>query len=138
MKEEPKKTTYRVEEQKVFEMNRKHRERRERALIIKEISFGLFGRRRYRNFYLECSLNNFFDALTLANILQRRVEGLAMVVRFEKVNYQLFEDGSDKCEDKDYSIFRIKLTRSPSEADKADPGYNPAFNKADLEEPITE
>ena len=119
-------------------MNRKHRERRERALIVKEISFGLFGRRRYRNFYLQCTLNNMYDALSLANILQRRVEGLAMVIRFEKVQYQLFEENSDKEEDKEYSIFRIKLTREPTEADKADPGYNPAFEKKDLEEPITE
>ena len=74
----------------------------------------------------------------MANILQRRVEGLAMVIRFQKIHYQLFEEGSENCENKDYSIFRIKLTRKPSEDDKADPGYNPPFSKKDLEEPITE
>ena len=122
----------------MFELNRKHRDRRERAMIIKEISFGLFGRRRYRNFYLVCTLNNLFDTLSLANILQRRVEGLAMVIRFEKVKYQLFEDGSEEGEEKEYSIFRIKLTRNPTEDDENDAGYNPALDKAKLEQQITE
>lgn len=65
----------------------------------------------------------------MANILQRRVEGLAMVINFAKVKYELFEEGNDKGEDKEYSKFIIKLTKSPTEQDKKDPGYNAPFNK---------
>ena len=114
----------------MIEINRKHRDRRQRALLIKDISYGLFGSKRYTNIILECSLNNFYDTLSLANILQRRVEGLALIIRFDTVDFLLFEEGSDKGEEKQYSKFAIKLTRSPSEADKAEPGYNAPFEKS--------
>ena len=80
-KEQPKRSTgYRVEEQKTIEINRAHTDRRERAQILKTISIGLFGRRRYRNIYLVSSLNNFYYALLIANTLQKRVERLALVI----------------------------------------------------------
>jgi len=37
-----------------------------------------------------------------------------MIIIIDKVEFTLFEEGSDKGEEKEYSKFRIKLTQSPS------------------------
>lgn len=68
--------------------------------MIKDISIGLFGRRRYRNIYLVSSLNNFYYALMIANTLQKRVERLALVINMEKVKYTEFAEEGAKGEEK--------------------------------------
>lgn len=102
---------YRVEEEKRIEINKTHQNRRERAEVLKVISIGLFGRKRYRNIYLSASLNNFYYALMIANTLQKRVEKLALVISLEKVKYTEFADEGAQGVEKEYSTFLIKITR---------------------------
>lgn len=136
-KEQPKRSTgYRVEEQKTIEINRAHTDRRERAQILKTITIGLFGRRRYRNIYLVSSLNNFYYALLIANTLQKRVEKLALVIGLEKVKYTEFAEEGAQGEEKEYSTFSIKITREPNEEDKKHQGYNQGLEN--IENPLTE
>ena len=59
---------------------------------MRVVSVGLFGRRRYKNIYLVSSLNNFYYALMVANTLQKKVEGLALVISMQKINYTEFAE----------------------------------------------
>jgi hypothetical protein len=85
------------------------------------LSYGLFGRKRYQNMYLTCSLNCFHLALRIANNIHQRVAGLAMIIKFESVNvieYYANEVNGKYFEEKKYSKIVIKLTRIPTEEDK--------------------
>lgn len=118
-----------MEESRTIEINRSHNDRRRRAETLKELSIGLFGRRRYRNIYLVSSLNNFYYALMIANTLQKRVERLALVINMDKVKFTEFaEEGAEGVE-KEYSTFSIKITREPTEDDRKHLGFNEGLDK---------
>ena len=53
---------------------------RGRARLLKEISFALFGRRRFRRIEVSCSLNLFFNALKVCSVIHRGVAGMYMIV----------------------------------------------------------
>lgn len=76
------KVQYRVELEKKIEINKSYAERRNQAIAMRILSYGLFGQKRYQNLYLSCSLNCFFYGLKIANAIHRRVAGLAMIIRF--------------------------------------------------------
>ena len=54
---------------------------------MRNVSVYLFGSKRYREIELSCNLKSFHTALQLANIIYSRVDGLAMIIFFEKVPY---------------------------------------------------
>ncbi len=85
------------------------------------LTYGLFGKKRYQNLYLTCSLNCFHLALKIANNVHQRVAGLAMIIKFETVQvleYFATEVNGKYFEEKKYSKIIIKLTRNPTEDDK--------------------
>lgn len=129
---------YRVELEKRLEINKSYKERRNRAIALRILSYGLFGQKRFQNLYLSCSLNCFYWALQIANFLHQRVAGLAMVIKFEQVlviEYYATELESGKTySEQKYTKILIKLTRSPSEEDKKEPGYNPGFSSLDIKD----
>ena len=63
---------------------------------MRNISIYLFGAKRYRDIELSCNLKSFHVALHLANFIYSRVDGLAMIISFEKVPYLEFEDENAK------------------------------------------
>lgn len=109
---------YRVELEKRIEINKSFSERRNQAVAMRILSYGLFGQKRYQNLYLSCSLNCFHLALKIANQIHQRVPGLAMIIKFDVV--QVLEYFSEPFEgryfeEKKYSKIIIKLTRNPTE-----------------------
>ena len=54
---------------------------------MRNISIYLFGAKRFKDIELSCNLKSFHVALHLANFIYSRVDGLAMVVYFERVSY---------------------------------------------------
>ncbi len=109
---------YRVELEKKLEINKSYKERRNRAIAIRILSYGLFGKKRFQNLYLSCSLNCFYWALQIANFLHQRVAGLAMIIKFEQVHvieyYETeLENGKTYAEPK-YTKIVIKLTKTPT------------------------
>jgi len=87
---------YRLELKKEIEINRAHQELRNRALLMKEIGFALFGRRRFKRIELVATLNVFYTALKVSTIFHQRVAGLYMIIELEKVQYMEFKDENDK------------------------------------------
>jgi hypothetical protein len=77
---------YRVELEKRLEINKSYSDRRNQAIALRILSYGLFGQKRYQNLYLSCSLNCFYFALKIANSIHQRVPGLAMIIKFELVH----------------------------------------------------
>jgi hypothetical protein len=95
---------------------------------MQEISFALFGRRRFRRIEVTCSLNLFFSALKICSIIHQRVAGLYMIVDLEKIEYVDFEDENDtKGTAKEHSLFRVTLTKEPTEKDRKNPGFHEAY-----------
>jgi len=127
---------YRVEIEKRLEINKSYKERRNRAIALRILSFGLFGQKRFENLYLSCSLNCFYWALQIASIMHRRVAGLAMIIKFDEVSVvEYYEVGFAV---KKYSKMLIKLTKNPTEEDKTHPGYNAGFASADIKDELKE
>jgi hypothetical protein len=65
-----------------------------------------------------------------------------MVIKFEQVHvieyYEgALENGKTYAEQK-YTKIVIKLTRSPTEEDKKDPGFNPGFSSEAIKDELTE
>ena len=105
------------------------------------LSFGLFGQKRFQNLYLSCSLNCFYWALQIATFLHRRVAGLAMIIKFDQVHViEYYEPGTadQGYADKKYTKILIQLTKTPTEDDKKEPGYNPGFASGDIKDELTE
>lgn len=93
--------------------------------MLKELLFGIMGRRRFRRTELTCSLNLFFTTLKLCSVIHRNVAGMYMIVELEKVQYVDFEDDEDtKGTPKEHSIFRITLTKEPTEKDRKSYGFH--------------
>jgi hypothetical protein len=80
--------------------------------------------------------------LQIANFLHQRVAGLAMIIKFENVlvieYYETELENGKAYAEKKYTKILIKLTRSPSEEDKKEPGFNAGFNSTDIKEELTE
>ena len=56
-----------------------------------------------------------------------------MIIKFDQVKViEYFEEGGFA--DKNYTKILIKLTRSPTEEDKKEPGFNPGFASEDIKE----
>ena len=109
---------YRVELEKKIEINKSFSERRNQAVAMRILSYGLFGQKRYQNLYLNCSLNCFHLALKIANQIHQRVAGLAMIIKFETVQvleYFAEEFQGKYFEEKKYSKIVIKLTKNPTD-----------------------
>jgi hypothetical protein len=107
-----------VEKEKRIEVNKSFSERRNQAVLMSILSYGLFGKKRYENMYLTCSLNCFHLALRIANSIHQRVAGLAMIIKFEAVTvieYYVNEVDGKYFDEKKYSKIVIKLTRIPTE-----------------------
>ena len=82
-------------------------------------------------------MNNFYNALALVSIFHRRVAGLYLIVELEKEHYIEFADSNDtEGQAKDHSIFRITLTKYPTEKDRSSVGFNEAFKAEDITNPI--
>jgi hypothetical protein len=127
---------YRVELEKRLEINKSYKERRNRAIALRILSYGLFGQKRFQNLYLSCSLNCFYWALQIGTFLHRRVAGLAMIIKFDQVHViEYYEQGYAE---KKYTKILIKLTKNPTPEDKAEPGYNPCFKSEDIKDELTE
>jgi len=109
---------YRVELEKRLEINKSYRERRNRAIALRILSYGLFGQKRFQNLYLSCSLNCFYWALQIANALHTRVAGLAMIIKFDVVTVIEYYDGNlengKSYAEKKYTKILIKLTKNPT------------------------
>ena len=106
--------------EKKIEINKSYSERRNQAIAMRILSYGLFGQKRYQNLYLSCSLNCFYYGLKIANAIHRRVPGLAMIIRFEQAH--VIEYYSEPFEgktygEKKYSKINIKLTKTPTKED---------------------
>lgn len=130
---------YRVELEKRIEVNKSFSDKRNQAMAMRTLTYGLFGKKRYQNLYLVSSLNCFQLALRIANEIHQRVAGLAMIIRFETshvLEYFKEEFEGAYFEDKKYSKIAIKLTRNPTEEDKKEPGYHEALTSDQIEEPL--
>lgn len=131
-----------MELEKRLEINKSYKERRNRAVAVRILSYGLFGQKRFQNLYLSCSLNCFYWALQIANFLHQRVAGLAMIIKFEQVHVIEYyegelENGKTYAEQK-YTKIVIKLTRTPTEEDKKEPGFNAGFDSANIKDELKE
>lgn len=131
-----------MELEKRLEINKSYKERRNRAVAIRILSYGLFGQKRFQNLYLSCSLNCFYWALQIANFLHQRVAGLAMIIKFEQVHVIEYyeselENGKTYAEQK-YTKIVIKLTRTPTDDDKKEPGFNAGFDSAKIKDELKE
>ena len=81
-------------------------------------------------------MNCFYWALQIATFLHRRVAGLSMIIKFDQVHViEYYEQGYA---DKKYTKILIKLTKTPTEEDKQEPGYNPGFASGDIKDELTE
>lgn len=128
-----------MENKKEIEINRRHTDYRGQAVILKEISFALFGRRRFKRIEVTCSLNLLFSGLKICSRIHRGIAGMAMVVELEKVQYTDFEDEEDqKGTEKEHSLFRITLTKYPTENDKKSYGYHEGYKAEDIKVPFTQ
>lgn len=63
---------------------------------MKQISFALFGGRRFKYIILTSTLNHFYTALFIANIFNTRVPDLDMIIDLKTVKFQQFESEEDK------------------------------------------
>ena len=111
-----------MELEKRLDINKSYKDYRSRAVALRILSFGLFGKKRFQNLYLSCSLNCFYWGLQIANFLHQRVANLAMIIKFEEVHVIEYyenpnENGKGYTEQK-YTKILIKLTRNPTEEDK--------------------
>jgi hypothetical protein len=65
-----------------------------------------------------------------------------MIIKFEKVlvieYYESDLENGKGYAEKNYTKILIKLTRSPSEEDKKEPGYNAGPNSTDITEELIE
>ena len=60
-----------------------------------------------------------------------------MIVELEKVKYTDFEDENDtKGTAKEHSLFRITLTKEPTEQDRKSYGFHEAFKAEDIKDPL--
>lgn len=126
---------YRIESERAFDITSEHSDRRARARILAVLRNCLFGKKRYQNLILNSSLNNLFNALRVAQILNSKVPDLAMIIRFTPfIIVEMMENKESN------SITRrrveIKLTTKPTEEDKQQPGYNPGTPKDKINDPI--
>lgn len=121
-----------------MEINKSYKERRNRAIALRILSYGLFGQKRFQNLYLSCSLNCFYWALQIANFLHQRVAGLAMIIKFDQVHVIEYYDADIETgkayAEKKYTKILIKLTKNPTEEDKKEPGYNPGVKSEDMKD----
>lgn len=70
-------------------------------------------------------------------MFHRRVAGLYLIIELEKVHYIEFVDSTDtEGQSKDHSIFRITLTKYPTEKDRSSVGFNEAHKAEDITNPI--
>lgn len=82
-------------------------------------------------------MNNFYNTLALASIFHKKVAGLYLIIELEKEQYIEFADSKDtEGQAKDHSIFRITLTKYPTEKDRNSVGFNEAFKAEDITNPI--
>lgn len=72
--------TYRIEPMKTIEVTKEHSDRTARARTLAILRSSLFGRKRYQDIYITCSLNNLFNALRIAEFMHRRVPDLSMII----------------------------------------------------------
>ena len=86
--------------------------------------------------FLVSSLNNFYNSLRIANLLQKRVEKLALVISMTESEYTDYAEEGAEGEKKKESKFVIKLTREPTADDKANGGFNEGSET--IENPLTE
>lgn len=85
---------YRIEPMRIFEINKEHSERKARARTLAILRSSLFGRKRYQDIYLNCSLHNLFNALRIARFLHTKVPNLALIIRFVPIKIiEVFSDG---------------------------------------------
>ena len=127
-----------MEERKEIEIKRNHSDAREKAILFKELIFGIMGRRRFRRIELTCSLNLLFNTLKLCSVIHKNVPDMFMIVELDKVKYTDFEDENDrKGTPKEDSIFRITLTKEPTEQDRKSYGFHEAFKAEDIKKPLT-
>jgi hypothetical protein len=136
--EEPKSAVaYRMESERSFDITSEHSDRRARARTLVVLRNCLFGKKRYQSLILNSSLNNLFNALRVAQILNTKVPDLAMVIRFVPfIIIEMLENNQAK--DIVRRRVEIKLTTKPSEEDKQQPGFNPGLPKDKIEDPITD
>lgn len=79
---------------KTFEITKDHADRQIKARTIAVLRSSLFGRKRYQDIYLNCSLNNLFNALRVAQFMHLRVPNLAMIIRFSPIKIiEVYTDG---------------------------------------------
>ncbi len=112
---------YRIEPMRIIEINKEHSERSARARTLAILRSSLFGRKRYQDIYLNCSLNNMFNALRIANFLHNRVPDLALIIKLVPIKIiEVFSDGSrhESHQITDRKRVEIKLTTQPTEADQ--------------------
>ena len=127
--------------EKRIEINGSYANYRSQAQAIRLLTYGLIGHKRYQNLYLVSPLNCFYYALKIANNMHQKVAGLAMIVKFEDVDvleYYAEEFEGKMYANKKYSRILIKLTKSPTPDDKAEPGYNAGLKADDIKEPLAE
>ena len=89
-------TGYRLFDRTEIAIQKRHHERLDQAFTSREIGQALFGRKRFRNIVLTCTLNNFYHALLIANTFHRRVPGLHMIISLESIHFTMFENEEDK------------------------------------------
>ena len=73
---------YRLESERTFNVTNEYSERRDRAKLMNILRSCLFGKKRYQNIILASGLNNFFNAIRIASILNNKVPQLAMIIKF--------------------------------------------------------
>lgn len=104
---------------KTIEITKEHSDRIARARTLAILRSSLFGRKRYQDIYITCSLNNLFNALRIAEFMHRRVPDLAMIITMSPLKIIEVTVDPSKPDNPHHVVtdrkrMEIKLTRQPS------------------------